>query len=342
MNPQAHIHRAGLRLSFSRSPLPSAPHGASGSKDTTIPPLSHSYVPPSPSALNMCARLPIINVQLLTYSLTFSQLASSPCPNTLLEHIPASPIGQKHPVTQREKLYTKAWLATPSTSSGTFDLPLRTSHFNDSYRPSVPANLQNAIFACIMDMLGGVADHYFEREHSSRKRNRSGQPPQTEGSKRAKTDQGSVPTNPSETICSSNGGVLDADVLATAPIPPVLLSLTVGINEVTKRLERLAASHRSHVETRPDQGDLLPNATPTTPLPSRLVIACRADVDPPILLAHIPNLVAMCNSARRVYGTESPQRGGTWLVPMPKGAEETLSRAMNLRRVSILLVEVCL
>ncbi|KAM5530745.1 hypothetical protein V8D89_015605 [Ganoderma adspersum] len=191
-------------------------------------------------------------------------------------------------------------------------------------------------------MLGGVADHNLEREHSSRKRNRSGRPTQTEGSKRAKTDQGSVLRNPSETIGSLDGGTLDADVLATTPIPPVLLSLTVGINEVTKRLERLAASHRSHVETRSDQGDLLSNATPTTPSPSRLVIACRADVDPPILLGHIPNLVATCNSARRVYGTDSPQPGGTWLVPMPKGAEETLSRAMGLRRVSILLVEVCL
>ncbi len=146
---------------------------------------------------------------------------------------------------------------------------------------------------------------------------------------------GTAPMTPPETIGGSNNVAIDVDVLAPNPFPLVLSSLAVGINEVTKRLESLAASHRSQVETRLDL-----NTIPTSPSPSRLVIACRADVDPPILLGHIPNLVATCNSARKVYGTDSPQSGGTWLVPMPKGTEEALSAAMGLRRVSILLVEV--
>ncbi|PIL31700.1 hypothetical protein GSI_06403 [Ganoderma sinense ZZ0214-1] len=179
-------------------------------------------------------------------------------------------------------------------------------------------------------MLDGVAEHNLEREHSSRERKRSGRPPQTGNSKSTKADQ-----DLAEAVGGPNGAALDIDVATTTPIPPVLLSLTVGINEVTKRLERLAASHRSQVVTTPDPLD----ATPPVPLPSRLVIACRADIDPPILFGHIPNLVATCNSARRVHGMDSSQSGGTWLIPMPKGAEETLSGAMGLRRVSILLVE---
>ncbi|KAI1789751.1 hypothetical protein LXA43DRAFT_1019482 [Ganoderma leucocontextum] len=205
--------------------------------------------------------------------------------------------------------------------------------------PSVPVNVQNAVFACVVDILGGVAEHNLEHEHSSRKRRRSRRFPHADRSKRAKVDHGAVPTNPAEAIGGSHDIAIDVDALAVTPSPPVLSSLTVGINEVTKRLEVLAASHRSQVETRPDQEDSSLNATPTSSPPSRLVIACRADIDPPILMGHIPNLVATCNSARRVYGTDSPQSGGTWLVPMPKGTEETLSAAMGLRRVSILLVE---
>ena len=258
------------------------------------------------------------------------------CLNKLRGRIQVNLIGQRLMGAPRERLPSKVWLPTPSTSNGTFSLHRRTTYSNRAYRPSIPATIQNAVFVCILDMLGGVAKNNLEREHPGRKRNRSRQPVQADRPGRARVDHDVVPMDPHEVMDSSHG----VDIPTSPPFPPILSSLTVGINEVTKRLERLAISHRSQVQAEPDQDNLSSDTTSASP--SCVVIACRGDIDPPILMGHVPNLVATCNSARRAYNTHSPQSGGTWLVPMPKGTEETLSVAMGLRRVSMLLVEVCL
>ncbi|KAG9081575.1 hypothetical protein FRC06_005503, partial [Ceratobasidium sp. 370] len=68
--------------------------------------------------------------------------------------------------------------------------------------------------------------------------------------------------------------------LATIPIPPLLKHCTFGVNEVTKRLEALA-------KPTPTDGG---HSTPRPRL--RAVLVCRSDVDPPLLIAHFPILVA--------------------------------------------------
>ncbi|TBU63686.1 hypothetical protein BD310DRAFT_915715 [Dichomitus squalens] len=204
--------------------------------------------------------------------------------------------------------------------------------------PSVPANVQNAILACMLDMLSGLADHNLAREQLSRKRRRCGSrnahPP-----KRAKVDHSATSPDPSDPIGPPVTHAMDAGTVDAETTPSILSSLTIGINGVTKRLEGLVRSYRRPVESRLEEGKSSVPDPPTSVFPTRLVIACRSDSDPPMLMGHIPNLVGACNSARKVNGTESGRSGGTWLVPMPKGTEDTLSAAMGLRRVSILLVD---
>ena len=75
--------------------------------------------------------------------------------------------------------------------------------------------------------------------------------------------------------------------------------------------------------------------TPVTPI--RTVLVCRADIDPPLLVAHIPHLVAACNSATM----KDPSVKGVKLVSLPKGAESSLGVAVGLRRISVLAFDVC-
>lgn len=70
--------------------------------------------------------------------------------------------------------------------------------------------------------------------------------------------------------------------------------------------------------------------------PIRIVLVCRADIDPPLLVSHIPHLVAACNSAT----TDPDMR--VKLVTLPKGAENTLAHAMGLRRAAVLAFDVWL
>ena len=117
--------------------------------------------------------------------------------------------------------------------------------------------------------------------------------------------------------------------------PPVLSHLTIGINAVTKRLEAQAHSHRLKtgikVSAQPSDG---PPSTKETPA-IKYVFVCRADVDPPLLIAHIPELVAACN-----VSIPSQFLSPVHLIPLPKDAERTLADALNLPRLSILALDV--
>lgn len=109
--------------------------------------------------------------------------------------------------------------------------------------------------------------------------------------------------------------------------PSILKHLTVGINEVTKRLEAQASSARRI------QIGSSSNKTPSDiPLLS-VVFVCRADVDPPLLVDHLPHLVAAGNS--------SPAACAVKIVPLPKGAESALSKALGLRRAAVIAIDVC-
>ncbi|EUC62503.1 Kri1 family protein, partial [Rhizoctonia solani AG-3 Rhs1AP] len=140
---------------------------------------------------------------------------------------------------------------------------------------------------------------------------------------------------------SSAGAVLSTDAinsgtessppvssLTNIPVPSLLKHCVFGINEVTKRLE----------------SQIHPNALGTTTAPVtspkaqlRFVIACRTDVDPPILIDHLPALVAACNSA---IPSNSEDRLFIKLATLPMGGEHTLAEVVGLRRVAVMALDV--
>ncbi|TFK56733.1 hypothetical protein OE88DRAFT_1650167 [Heliocybe sulcata] len=217
--------------------------------------------------------------------------------------------------------------------------------------PSVPMNIQNSILAQVTAMLDGVASYHLGRDQTNRKRKRAkvanaedaGERP----SKRRK-DEGKVQPAPQTAVDASaqspHSPTEEKDAAAgeepdlISPDPPDILAfLTIGINAVTKRLEAQARAARQ-VVTASDAGNAA--TTPGAPRPVRVILACSADIDPPILIGHLPELVASCNSAHRGHAhTTEDTAEYIKLVPLPKGAEFTLSEAVGLRRASVVAID---
>ncbi|TFK77374.1 hypothetical protein BDN72DRAFT_784471 [Pluteus cervinus] len=177
--------------------------------------------------------------------------------------------------------------------------------------PSVPVNIQNVALACLVSHLDGVA-HY----RSSVKRGTKRKLDQSNGSDGAKRQR-----------IEAESQVND-DRNATRDIeqaPVVTQHMVIGVNEVTKRLEQQIRDTRntinlSSMDTNPPDHDPLPIL--------KVVFACRADVNPTVLLDHLPHLVAAFNSIR-----SSPS---CLLVPLPRGAEVTLSETLGIRRAAVI------
>ncbi|KIP12532.1 hypothetical protein PHLGIDRAFT_124059 [Phlebiopsis gigantea 11061_1 CR5-6] len=182
--------------------------------------------------------------------------------------------------------------------------------------PSVPENVQNAVLASIISALDGVADMHHAARKESRKRKRA----VDDDAKRVKLGDGKEP-EPEHTAQA-----MDICPVTAVPETPnkSLSHFSFGINKVTKLLEQ----HAQH------PGGTLPSSdqvSPNTSLP-KLVAVCLADINPPGLVAHLPNLVAACNSARACTSR-------VWLVQLPKGAEESLAAAAGLRRVAAFAID---
>jgi ribonuclease P/MRP protein subunit POP3 len=117
---------------------------------------------------------------------------------------------------------------------------------------------------------------------------------------------------------------------------PIVRHLIVGINEVTKSLER-QAKHTRRKLTVSDKG----NITHADIQPFiKFVFVCRADIDPPLLVAHLPHLVAACNSYVRDHGSSGEFLDAVKVVPLPKGAELSLAEAIGFRRAAVLALDV--
>ncbi|KZT05842.1 uncharacterized protein LAESUDRAFT_714554 [Laetiporus sulphureus 93-53] len=205
--------------------------------------------------------------------------------------------------------------------------------------PSLPVNVQNTIFTRVLDMVREVSIYHHSRHGHSfqRKRAQKGPNARTRKSQRSSSrdtsphepnslddETLSVPACP-ETPTNSNTAVLGTES-TSIPLPPVLDHLEIGINQVTKLLEGMAQSYRRAV-TAKDSAELATNDC------NHLVLVCRGDVNPPILIQHLPHLAAACNS-RRANGTT----GKVWLVPLPKGAELSLTEALGLRRACVMSI----
>lgn len=110
--------------------------------------------------------------------------------------------------------------------------------------------------------------------------------------------------------------------------PAVLRNVTIGINEVTKRLEEQCKVPR-RVLCSPSANESEDRSGSV-----RTVLVCRPDIDPPLLVAHILPLVAACNNVLKALNETVK------LVTLPKGAEFALSQAVGLRRVAIVALDV--
>jgi ribonuclease P/MRP protein subunit POP3 len=201
-------------------------------------------------------------------------------------------------------------------------------------RPSVPANVQNAILAHLVDILDGVADFRRKSCTSSKKRKRS-----------SEIAYGSLHRNVKRRAASGKSAVLGQDAPveqcpSTLPdhvekpeSPKILESLTYGVNAVTKQLERQIENSRSKI--------ILKSASVTGTTeevldPIRYLFVCRADVDPPMLIGHLPHLVATYNALRR------QDLSPVTLATLPKGAEATLAQVMGVRRLAVLAIDASL
>jgi ribonuclease P/MRP protein subunit POP3 len=127
---------------------------------------------------------------------------------------------------------------------------------------------------------------------------------------------------------------METDQTLAEERPEIAKHVVFGINEVTKALER----HISRIRQ-----SLLDKASSTEEVEIPIaVFACRWDLNPSSILSHIPHLVASANTLLTILSTKFPERTfpDTKLINLPKGSEASVSEAIGMRRVSIILLTV--
>jgi len=177
--------------------------------------------------------------------------------------------------------------------------------------PRIPANLQNLLLAQTVALLerAEVADYHLERQAASRTRRRR---------------------PPNEPIQEPLDFVAPPQSLR--PRPDLLENTSIGINAVTKRLEA-----QSHFQREIQTMDAIIHISKP---PLSLVFVCQADMQPPALVEHLPQLVASCNSAPATVRRNNEQTNLVRLVTFAQGSECILSKALGMRRASVLAFEV--
>ena len=173
-------------------------------------------------------------------------------------------------------------------------------------RPAIPSDIQKTILTQLIALFDGVATHYQLVRGETRKKRRV----TTGGSSHQK-----------------DGNDVGESSHALASAPPIISHTTVGINEVTKALETEIQSKRQTV--------MIPGtAVNKTRALTGAVFICHADLDTPALVAHLPQLVALCNSTRS-------ENHKIKVVQLPAGAESSLADALGyVRRVSVIALDV--
>lgn len=141
-----------------------------------------------------------------------------------------------------------------------------------------------------------------------------------------------IPASPSHEKTESVDTVSDPNQelhrLSTSA-PPIIPHITVGINEVTKALEReIQSSRRTVITPGTTDGEMHYSST-------KVVFICYADLDTPAFVAHLPQLVALSNSARSEHHKIK-------VVQLPAGAQISLADALGyLKRVAVIALDVC-
>ncbi len=138
--------------------------------------------------------------------------------------------------------------------------------------------------------------------NDSKKRKRE---PEGDGrgtTKRRRTEEPSVIHEQTESSKLEDQGSVTLKVQACHNVlqissPPALLdSLEIGLNEVTRALERSITTLRSCQNKKQLPSDFKPIS---------LVLVCLADINPPNLVAHIPHLVSIYNSMLMTQGVHN-------------------------------------
>ncbi|KAH9178794.1 hypothetical protein EDB89DRAFT_1843337 [Lactarius sanguifluus] len=171
--------------------------------------------------------------------------------------------------------------------------------------PTISPSLQESILLQLITLLDGMAA-YYQFARNARKKAR-------------------LTTN------SSDQKQAEIDIVRPSPesrmsTPPIASHITLGINEVTKALETEIRSSRQVVVTSDTTLDTI------QPLTS-VIFICHADLDTPAIVAHLPQLIALCNSAR-------PHGHQIKVVLLPAGAQSSVAHALGYaRRVSVIALD---
>ena len=184
-------------------------------------------------------------------------------------------------------------------------------HCRLSKRPITSSGLQQSILTQLTALFDGVAVHYELIRDARKKKGIAA------SSSHEKTEKLATVSEPSQELhCLSTSA------------PPIIPHITVGINEVTKALEREVHLSRRTVITPSTAIDGSQSIT-------KAVFICYADLDTPAFVAHLPQLVALCNSARSEHHKIK-------VVQLPAGAQISLADALGyLKRVSVIALDVC-
>ncbi|KAG1747344.1 hypothetical protein EDB19DRAFT_300045 [Suillus lakei] len=195
-------------------------------------------------------------------------------------------------------------------------------------RPSIPSNAQNLFLATLVTTVESTVKSRSQK--SSEAYARKALP----RSEIAEPVEGINPS-PDSMVCSKTSADSTPSQSSTVgKLAPSSGYMTIGINEVTRRLESQLKSVRHSVRfTTALHGNPILLDIPSI----AAIFVCRADVNPPILLDHIPHLVAACNSTRHgsdPLGARQPLK----LIVLPKGSESALAQALGLRRAAVIAV----
>ncbi|KAL0573958.1 RNase P and RNase MRP subunit [Marasmius crinis-equi] len=197
------------------------------------------------------------------------------------------------------------------------------------YWPSIPVNLQNLILAQTVTLLDGVSTYQSSRSLANRKRKREKrQGEQDQPNKKRKETEVDMTVDAPE-----NASLVAQDDSIEPTEPQILSHITIGINAVTKRLESHLSQRKQKITITSSTPEPVPTTCQVTPV--RVVLACRADVNPPVIIDHIPHIIAAYNSSLPPNGEDKP----ILLIPLSSGAEYTLSDALGLRRVAVLALD---
>lgn len=193
----------------------------------------------------------------------------------------------------------------------------------------------------------GVAAHHASRTGQAREKKRPHRTKESGPNKRRRILAGNEDGTPGPAtsplgVSPAPGEPIDVDAVnqesLVPTVPPIIPHLVLGINQVTKRLEDQARAYRQTIcATKTITDDSASQPPPSGPI--SVVFVCRADVDPPLLISHLPTLIASCNSSRNSL-TDPTSHPPIKLVPVPKGSESLLADATGLRRLAVLALDV--